>query len=75
MAVTTARRDSTTIAQDVYDIGKVWVFRFTAQGQEGGEVRVTRADWPAVDGISAYPSRSACSCTRRVPRSRPKVDK
>jgi hypothetical protein len=44
MAVTTARRKSTTVAQDVYDIGDEWVFRFTAQGQEGGEVRVTRSD-------------------------------
>jgi hypothetical protein len=44
MAVTTARRNRTTVAQDVYDIGNNWVFRFTAQGQEAGEVRVTRAD-------------------------------
>ena len=44
MAVTTARRDSTTVAQDVYDIGSAWVFRFTAQGQEGGELRVTRSE-------------------------------
>jgi hypothetical protein len=44
MAVTTARRNSTTVAQDVYDMGNVWVFRFTAQGQDGGEVRVTRSE-------------------------------
>ncbi len=48
MAVTTARRNGTTVAQDVYDIGDVWVFRFTTQGQEGGEVRVTRSE-PAGD--------------------------
>ena len=44
MAVTTARRSGTTIAQDVYDVGDDWVFRFAAQGQEGGEVRVSRSD-------------------------------
>ena len=27
----------------VYDSGDVWVLRFAAQGKEGGEVRVTRA--------------------------------
>jgi hypothetical protein len=44
MAVTTARRNTATIAEDVYDIGDVWVFRFTAQGKEGGELRLTRSD-------------------------------
>jgi hypothetical protein len=44
MAVATARRNGTTVAQDIYDIGSDWVFRFTAQGQAGGEVRVTRSD-------------------------------
>ena len=44
MAVTTARRNSTTIAQEVYDIGDVWAFRFTAQGEEGGQLRLTRSE-------------------------------
>jgi hypothetical protein len=44
MAVTTARRHSTTVANEVYDIGNVWAFRFTAQGEYGGEVRVTRSE-------------------------------
>ena len=44
MAVTTARRSSTTVAHEVYDIGDVWAFRFTAQGEDGGELRVTRSD-------------------------------
>lgn len=50
MAVTTASSRSTTTTRDVIDQGEVWVFRFRAQGREGGEVRVTRrelelADW------------------------------
>jgi hypothetical protein len=44
MAVTTARRNSTTVAHEVYDIGDVWAFHFTAQGEDGGEVRVTRSE-------------------------------
>jgi hypothetical protein len=43
MVVTTARRKSTTVAQEVYDIGDVWVLRFAEQGKGGGEVGVTRA--------------------------------
>ncbi|MGH9154990.1 MAG: hypothetical protein ACRD1K_03885 [Acidimicrobiales bacterium] len=42
-ALGTARRNETTLAEQVYDIGDVWLFRFSAQGAEGGEVRLTRS--------------------------------
>lgn len=44
MAVTTASRHSTTTTVDVVDQGDVWIFRFTAQGREGGDLRVARHD-------------------------------
>jgi hypothetical protein len=44
MAVATASRRSTTATVDVIDQGEVWVFRFSAQGREGGELRVTVSD-------------------------------
>lgn len=43
-SVTTADRDSTTDALDVIDQGALWVFRFSAQGRQGGELRITRTD-------------------------------
>jgi hypothetical protein len=42
MSVWTARRSSTTVAEEVYDVGAVWVLRFSAQGETGAIVRVTR---------------------------------
>ncbi len=43
-SVTTADRDSTSVGLEVIDQGAIWIFRFTAQGRDGGEVRTTRAD-------------------------------
>jgi hypothetical protein len=42
MPVGTARRDGTTIAEEIYDIGDVWLFRFGGQGEHGGELPLTR---------------------------------
>ena len=44
VAVTTVSRRSTNTTSDVIDQGEVWVFRFRAQGREGGELRVERRD-------------------------------
>lgn len=43
LEIATARREATTVAEEVLDIGDVWVFRFSAQGESGGELRLTRA--------------------------------
>lgn len=43
LAITTARREATSVVKEVLDIGDVWVFRFSTQGESGGEVRLTRA--------------------------------
>ena len=50
VAITTARREATTVAEEVLDLGEVWLFRFSSQGEDGGELRLTRAqlerdDW------------------------------
>lgn len=44
MSVTTADSDSTSFGLEVIDHGPIWIFRFTAQGRDGGEVSTTRAD-------------------------------
>ena len=36
------RREASTSMRHVVDQGDVWTFRFAAQGEDGGEVRVTR---------------------------------
>lgn len=43
MILTTAGQKATTAAVDVVDQGPSWVFRFSAQGRDGGELRITRA--------------------------------
>lgn len=43
VAIATARPEATTAAEEVLDIGDEWVFRFSAQGVSGGELRLTRA--------------------------------
>lgn len=45
--IVTAGRTGTVTAEQVYDVGGVWVFRFSAQGREGGELRLTRAQLEA----------------------------
>jgi hypothetical protein len=50
LILATASRRSTTATAEVIAQGDVWVFRFSAQGREGGELRITRralelADW------------------------------
>ncbi|MFZ6003033.1 MAG: hypothetical protein ACOYXM_03800 [Actinomycetota bacterium] len=42
MSVGTARRGETSSFEEIYDQGDVWIFRFRAQGVEGGELRLTR---------------------------------
>ncbi len=43
MSLATADREATTDAVDVIDQGPRWVFRFTAEGRDGGELRIARA--------------------------------
>jgi hypothetical protein len=45
VGIALARSD--TEVQDVIDHGDVWIFRFAGQGQDGGEVQVTRAQLEA----------------------------
>lgn len=56
-AIATARREATTAAEEVLDIGDVWVFRFTAQGESGGELRLTRAQLASDDWQIHIPAR------------------
>lgn len=42
LAVGTARKNKTTTMEDTIDQGEVWTFRFAAQGQDGGELRISR---------------------------------
>ena len=44
LPVTTANSGATTAAVDVVDQGADWVFRFSAQGRHGGELRTTRTN-------------------------------
>lgn len=44
VSVATADRASTTVAAQVLDQGTLWIFRFRAQGLQGGELRVTGSD-------------------------------
>lgn len=57
LAIATARRESTTVAEEVLDIGDEWVFRFSAQGESGGEVRLTRAQLASDDWRVCIPER------------------
>ena len=43
MSVGTAQRSSTTVVEETIDQGNVWIFRFSGQGQQAGELRLTRA--------------------------------
>lgn len=42
MTIGTARRDSTSTFEQIVDHGDVWIFRFTAQLEDGGELRLKR---------------------------------
>jgi hypothetical protein len=44
MAVGSARRIASTTFQEVVDQGDAWTFHFSAQGTDGGEVRISKAD-------------------------------
>jgi hypothetical protein len=44
LTIGTARRRATSRFEGVIDQGDIWVFRFTAQGHEAGELRVDRDD-------------------------------
>ena len=43
-AVGTAEPAGQTVIQDVIDQGNSWVFHFSSQGEDGGEVHVTKAE-------------------------------
>lgn len=42
VAVGTALRATTSTFEEIIDQGDVWIFRFSAQGADGGELRVSR---------------------------------
>lgn len=44
MAIGTARRATSSTFQEIIDQGDVWIFRFRAQAEDGGELRVTRQE-------------------------------
>jgi hypothetical protein len=44
MGVGYAAKDTTSSTHEVFDIGDVWIFRFAAQGEDGGELRMTRLE-------------------------------
>lgn len=43
MAVGTARRLGSSTFEEIYDQGDAWIFRFTAQGEGGGELRLSKS--------------------------------
>jgi len=48
-----------TDMRDVIDHGDVWVFRFTGQGHDAGELRITRADLAASNWALTVPASVA----------------
>lgn len=44
MALGTVERDGQTDVNKVYDLGDVWLLRYSAQGQVSGIFRLTRAE-------------------------------
>ena len=42
LLVGTAQKNSTTVVEGTIDQGDVWIFRFSGQGQQVGEVKMTR---------------------------------
>ena len=59
MGVTTADAASTTVALEVIDQGPIWVFRFSAQGRDGGQLRISRADLEQADWTMEIPDSIA----------------
>jgi hypothetical protein len=43
MGVGYAGKNRTSIAQEVFDVGEVWVFRLRGQGEDGGELHFLRS--------------------------------
>ena len=43
----TVRQQSTADVQEITDQGDVWLFRFTSQGETGGELRLSRSELEA----------------------------
>lgn len=44
LGVGVAGRETTSTFKAIIDQGDVWIFRFVAQGEEGGELRLTRQE-------------------------------
>ncbi len=44
MSLGTVERHGKTSIDAIYDIGDVWIFRYTAQGQTSGAFRLTREE-------------------------------
>jgi len=44
LSVTTVDHGATGLGLEVIDQGPIWIFRFTAQGRDGGELRILRRD-------------------------------
>jgi hypothetical protein len=56
MGLGTAERETATDVRDVIDQGDVWTFRFTSQGYDAGEVRITKADLKRSDWKVVIPA-------------------
>ena len=50
-----AGKQSTTDRHEVVDRGDVWIFRFTSQGRQAGELRISRADLQAANWTIQLP--------------------
>jgi len=55
--VSTARRNATTVGEEILDVGEVWIFRFAAQGEQAGELRLTRTELERADWLVRIPAR------------------
>lgn len=72
MSIGMARRAETSTFEQIIDQGEEWIFRFRAQGVEGGELRVRRSELANDDWRLRIPPASARSCRRAVPQYRRK---
>jgi hypothetical protein len=55
----TAQARSVTTIEEVADQGRIWIFRFRGQGEDGGEIRVGRDELKDAEWTVTVPDRIA----------------
>lgn len=59
VSLVTARRRSTTVLEETFDQGDVWIFRFAGQGRDAGELQTSRRDLERANWTVQVPERIA----------------